>query len=67
MRWLTVSKDATCKMVICSDFNSRGSKNIPVKQVVDDALAMGCDSIEKVLVYKNTGEEVNWNEEKDVW
>jgi acetyl-CoA synthetase len=60
-------KDATCKMVICSDFNNRGAKVIPVKQVVDDALAMGCDSIEKVLVYESTGDEVNWNEEKDVW
>ena len=65
-------KDATCKMVICSDFNNRGAKNIPVKQVVDDALAMGCDSIEKVLVYKNTqngqeDNEISWNAEKDVW
>ena len=60
-------KDATCKMVICSDYNNRGAKNIPVKQVVDDALAMGCDSIEHVLVHKNTGGEVNWNEDKDVW
>lgn len=60
-------KDATCKMVICSDFNNRGTKNIPVKAVVDEALAMGCDSIEHVLVHKNTGTDVNWNTEKDVW
>ncbi len=50
--------DAQAKMVICSDFNKRGTKNIPVKKVVDDALAMGCPSIETVLVHKNTGEEV---------
>jgi len=60
-------KDATCKMVICSDYNNRGGKNIPVKKVVDDALAMGCESIERVLVHKNTGGEVNWNEDKDIW
>jgi len=60
-------KDATCKMVICSDYNSRGSKNIPVKKVVDEALAMGCDSIETVLVHKNTGDDVNWNSKVDKW
>lgn len=60
-------KDATCKMVICSDYNSRGAKNIPVKQVVDDAIAMGCDSVESVLVHKNTGEAINWNDGLDTW
>lgn len=60
-------KDATCKMVICSDYNSRGAKNIPVKKVVDDALAMGCDSIETVLVHKNTGGEIAWNSNVDKW
>ena len=59
--------DATCKMVICSDHNHRGAKNIPVKKVVDDALAMGCPSIETVLVHKNTGDEVAWNGDLDVW
>ncbi|MEN0048364.1 MAG: acetate--CoA ligase, partial [Bacteroidota bacterium] len=65
-------KDATCKMVICSDYNSRGKKNIPVKKVVDDALALGCDSIETVLVHKNTqngqaSQDIAWNGEIDKW
>lgn len=60
-------QDATCKMVICSDFNHRGVKNIPVKKVVDDALAMGCDSIESVVVHKNTGGEIEWNADLDCW
>lgn len=59
--------DAACKMVICSDYNNRGSKNIPVKAVVDEALAKGCPSIEKVLVHKNTGQAVDWNDEVDIW
>ena len=58
-------KDATCKMVICSDYNARGAKNIPVKQVVDDALAQGCDSIETVIVHKNTGGPINWEPARD--
>ena len=60
-------KDATCKMVICSDYNSRGTKNIPVKAVVDEALAQGCESIENVIVHKNTGGDINWNNSKDKW
>ncbi|MEL6943640.1 MAG: acetate--CoA ligase, partial [Bacteroidota bacterium] len=47
--------------------NSRGAKNIPVKKVVDDALALGCDSIETVLVHKNTGEDIAWNDTVDKW
>jgi len=60
-------KDSECKMVICSDYNRRGPKNIPVKDVVDEAIAMGCDSVEKVLVYRTTGGKVNWNSDLDIW
>jgi acetyl-CoA synthetase len=60
-------KDSECKMVICSDYNRRGPKNIPVKEVVDEAIAMGCDSVEKVLVYQTTGGKVNWNVGLDLW
>ncbi|MEM1214138.1 MAG: acetate--CoA ligase [Bacteroidota bacterium] len=60
-------KDATCKMVICSDYNNRGAKNIPVKQVVDEAIAMDCTSVDTVLVHRNTGGDINWNNELDKW
>ncbi len=60
-------KDATCKMVVCSDYNRRGAKNIPVKAVVDEALAMGCDSVETVLVLQHTGEDIPWQEGRDKW
>ena len=58
--------DAEAKMVICSDFNNRGTKNIPVKKVVDDALALGCPSIEHVLMDRNTGGEVGWSDSIDL-
>lgn len=60
-------KDAEAKMIICSDYNSRGAKNIPVKKVVDEAMAMGCDSVETVLVHKNSGGDIDWNDSKDKW
>ncbi|MEL7117936.1 MAG: acetate--CoA ligase [Bacteroidota bacterium] len=59
--------DASAKMIICSDFNNRGAKHIPVKKVVDNAMALGCPSVETVLVHKNTGDEVTWNADVDKW
>lgn len=60
-------KDSSCKAVICADFNARGNKNIPVKEVVDEAISMDCTSIEKVVVYRNTGEHVNMHAGRDFW
>ncbi|MEM6804975.1 MAG: acetate--CoA ligase [Bacteroidota bacterium] len=58
--------DASCKMVICSDGNYRGTKNIPVKAVVDEGLEK-TSSVETVLVLKRTGTEVAWIEGRDKW
>ncbi len=59
--------DASAKMIICSDYNQRGAKNIPVKQVVNDAMNIGCPSIEHILVHKNTGERVGIDGEYEHW
>ncbi len=60
-------RDAQCSVVLTSDFNARGAKNIPVKQVVDEAIALGCDSVKTVIVHQNTGEKVHWTEGRDLW
>jgi acetyl-CoA synthetase len=60
-------QDARCKVVVCSDFNARGAKHIPVKTVVDEALAMGCDTVEHVLVFRHTGETIPWQAGRDIW
>ena len=59
--------DAQAKIVICGDYNSRGSKNIPVKAIVDQALAMGCPSVQCNIVLRNTGQAVEWNPTIDIW
>ncbi len=59
--------DADCKMIICSDYNKRGAKNIAVKEVVDEAIAIGCPSVETVIVHKNTGGDIAWDASHDVW
>ncbi len=58
--------DAKAKMVICADGNFRGAKQIPVKDIVDDAVNH-CESVETVLVKRRTGQEVYWTEGRDVW
>lgn len=60
-------QDAACKMVITSDFNHRGAKYIPVKAVVDEALEMGCDSVETVLVYKCAQTDAAMQPGRDKW
>ncbi len=58
--------DTGCKWVICSDYNRRGAKDIAVKEVVDEALSLEPNLVEKVLVYKHTNKTTCWNPELDV-
>ncbi len=59
--------DAGAVAVITADYQVRGGKHLPLKAIVDEALAMGgCDTIANVVVYQRTGGEVNWNA-PDLW
>ena len=58
--------DCQAKMVLTSDGNYRGAKSIPVKAVVDEAVEK-TSSIEKVIVFKRTGEEVTMKSGRDIW
>jgi acetyl-CoA synthetase len=58
--------DADCKLVVCADEGYRGGKAIPIKANVDQALNE-CPGVNKVVVIKNSGNAVNWNEQRDAW
>ena len=59
--------DASAAAIITSDGQFRGGKTLPLKSAVDEALAMGgCESIQQVIVYKKTGQAVDFNE-IDIW
>lgn len=58
--------DAEAKLLIASDGAYRGAKQISVKKIVDEAVER-CDSIEKVIIKKRTGEAVNMKEGRDLW
>ncbi|ASU39616.1 acetate--CoA ligase [Herbaspirillum sp. meg3] len=60
--------DAGAVAVITADYQVRGGKQLPLKSIVDEALAMGgCDTIKNVIVYKRTGADINWVEGRDLW
>jgi len=58
--------DCNAKMVLTSDGNFRGAKNIPVKSIVDEALN-NCKSVSKVIVLKRTGEKIKMINDRDLW
>lgn len=57
--------DCGAKAVLTSDGNYRGNKKIPVKAVVDEALESS--SVETVIVYKRTDQEVTMISGRDYW
>ena len=60
--------DAGATEVITADGQFRGGREIPLKPVVDEALAMGdCDGIKTVFVWKRTGSAVPMKAGRDVW
>lgn len=60
--------DAGAKAVITADGQFRGGKTLPLKQAVDEGIAMGgCNSIQQVVVLKKTGQEVTWNAHNIWW
>ena len=60
--------DAGAVAVLTADHQVRGGRQLPLKAIVDEALAMGgCDTVRKVVVYRRTGADVNFVEGRDVW
>ena len=58
--------DAQCNIVITADGAFRGSKDIPLKAVMDDAIVQ-CDSVQKVIVLTRSRTPVSMLKGKEVW
>ena len=60
--------DCESSIVITADEGVRGGKTVPLKRNVDDA-ARNPDvtTLEKVLVVRNTGNDVGWVDGRDEW
>ncbi len=58
--------DASCEMVVTADGGFRGAKDIPLKNVIDDALVQ-CPTVNKVIVLTRTRTPISMIKGRDVW
>ncbi|ADQ18795.1 acetyl-coenzyme A synthetase [Leadbetterella byssophila DSM 17132] len=58
--------DSQCELVITTDGSIRGSKHIPMKDTVDDAL-IACPTVKKVIVATHTRTPVSMIKGRDFW
>ena len=60
--------DAGAVALITADEQLRGGKALPIKNIADEAFALGgCDAVHSVIVYRRTGNAVNMAAKRDVW
>ncbi len=60
--------DCESSFVITSDEGLRGGRTIPLKDNIDQAIErLTVEHIDKVVVVKRTGADINWVEGRDVW
>ncbi|HEX5017946.1 MAG TPA: acetate--CoA ligase, partial [Actinomycetes bacterium] len=58
--------DAEAKLVITSDGGYRRGKPMALKPAVDEAVSAS-PSVTNVLVVRRTGQDVEWNDSRDLW
>ena len=61
-------QDAGAVAIITADEQLRGGKQLPLKAIVDEAIALGgCESLTSVVVYQRTGGKIAWEPSRDRW
>ncbi len=58
--------DSESQFVITCDEGMRGSKTIPLKSMVDEAL-LDCPDVKQVIVYQRTGAAISMQAGRDLW
>jgi acetyl-CoA synthetase len=58
--------DSDCHYLVCADEGYRGGKTLAIKANVDSA-AEFCPKLKKVIVIRNTGNLVGWDDSRDIW
>ena len=60
--------DAGAVAIITADEQMRGGRALPIKAIVDEALALGgCEAVKNVIVYQRTGAAVTMQPGRDRW
>jgi len=61
-------EDTGAVAVITADQQVRGGKHLPLKAIVDEAIALGgCGTVKNVLVVKRTGSDITMHAGRDQW
>ena len=58
--------DSDCQYLVCADEGYRGGKVTPIKVNADKAIE-SCPNLKKVIVIKNTGNDIAWDSAHDIW
>ncbi len=58
--------DADARIVVTTDGQFRRGSPTPVKPAVDEAVS-ACPEVRNVLVVRRTGDDVAWDDKRDVW
>lgn len=60
-------EDADSRVIITADGGWRRGGIVNLKDNVDEALATGCPTVEKVFVVKRCNNPVKWTDGRDIW
>ncbi len=60
-------RDAGARLVITADAAPRSGRLVPLKEMVDGALATGCDTVIRVVVCRRSGSAIAWAAGRDIW
>ncbi len=59
-------RDCDARLLITADGFYRRGRVIPMKETADEAVA-SAPSVERVLVFRHVGQEIPWDDVRDIW
>jgi acetyl-CoA synthetase len=59
--------DAQAKLIITADGFYRNGRLVNLKNIIDESLIGGCESVETVVVVHRAGVDIEMNESRDIW